>query len=574
MAKKKPLPKGPKGDLNVDGVKTGAREQAEEMAVAAWTEILKEFKSNPESAIGKIEHETGRAIRDLLQTWSLRRNLPERKELAVALGCLYRSQPAPTDLGELSQNSIEELSYVSEDNAGKSKRAKKQSVVLNLSDKLSGRFALTLRDAIWIVAAIVAYWPNDRFSQFQSDGTVNTQEAFKYAFAFVQNLVIQKTPGMLEGEKKRLFELDYDFEKLKPPKGGPYARWIFLLSQDQDAPSLISSASEKRGAWIVASSESIFIESDPVASIKNFGHFADIFSSKPTKENGILIFVIDGGVLKSSKREIYTAEKSRRILFNWHMLIAAISSYAIFGTKDHIDQNASSHRRNFDRWNNFKNRCCVVLKDFSLLNPSSFSLATYSEFDQMVRHACNLKETDFPTVSPSSGPSSTERQFVLPMALPSWADGARALPKSGFTEDVYHHWNVKVHDEAGSPKEDVTYYVVPRQKVAVPNQNDSSGGDQTDSQVYISGGFAYLKKCDKHKAPSLIEQYDYAQRLIYKAARGRLCRDEENAGLDAAYTDAIAELRSLYFEVLPIDIALKMMTSLVDPTTNSSDIKD
>jgi hypothetical protein len=103
MPRLKPLPVGPyakrddskdveDANLNVGRkAKEAEREadkQRKEKALNEWTHVLCLAIEDPDKSAEKVSRGLGWTLRDLLHTWNIHRDKPERIELGVALSCL------------------------------------------------------------------------------------------------------------------------------------------------------------------------------------------------------------------------------------------------------------------------------------------------------------------------------------------------------------------------------------------------------------------------------------------------------------------------------------------------------
>jgi len=601
MPRLKPLPVGPyakrddskdveDANLNVGRkAKEAEREadkQRKEKALNEWTHVLCLAIEDPDKSAEKVSRGLGWTLRDLLHTWNIHRDKPERIELGVALSCLaadvdskkVKSEDLPRD-----GRAPEKLTaFLSQDPKAKSEKeprtaAKRnevidnlisKAIVRNLIDKLAGRAPVSLRDAQWLIAAAVLNWPISINGWLENKPPEEKpREARRFALDFLKALVLKGASGM-SGETLDQLETSFvDPDKVPGDPEDNLDLWVVPLVQNgdsEDISTLLEEASEGPGGLIISSSDKIFIEDDPVASIRHFAKLANSFAQ--SDGSGLLIFVVDAGFLQPKARI-----DRRRSLFNIHVLISALTSFAVLGGEDTIDVDGNIIRENLERWKRFRERCCIVMRDFCLIQSADYSIVRGPEIDAAIREICRLSEGKFQDVRPLKLGASVTNEHVLPSAFPEWVDARGAMIPKDLSADDFHRWTVLVKEKSDHEEPEVSYFITPKQEVSDaedPDRLKPTRRGRGAARRHFTGGMAYLTNCQKSKKQHIRDGFDRAQRSVYHASRGRLSKDFEDSDAHQENMRAVAELREVGFEVMPVEVALVMLSNL--PNQRSS----
>lgn len=534
MPFKKPLPNGPAGQADhIDN-----RELAIESAVEAWTQVLELATNSPETAVKGVRGEIGRAIRDLVCAWSShpKHRRAERVELAAALKQLQSDRHTSTRSCPDSRSD--------------------KAVVSNINEKLSGAAPVTLCDAQWIIAAVTRSWPL-RLTLFGDPcQTVQAQASLNFASAFLVALVDNNTTGLSAQARDQIAKILAQ-PAASPGKKTPADNWIFPLSTNADstdALSIVKRAATSMSALIVSSTDSIFIEPDPVDSINNFCEMARLFTNP--EQSGILVFVVDANFLRN--RDLRSA---RRNIFNTYTLLAALASFGITGA---LNQDIDFLEKNHDRlhyWSEFTKRCCIILKNFAITRGKNMERVFGAELDLEIQKRFNTKEQYFSDLDEESIVPVLDPAHLLPISLPKWVKNKKISKPKGQKEENFHRWSVLIQENTQNSKPIVEYYVIPEQNIysKIPNGHSLKSGRRSERK-FISGGAAYLTKCTPPPDPEITAAYDNAQMTAFWAALGRLGRISPNSPKGRRCSTAILSLRDAGFEVLPVDIAMTLLT--------------
>jgi hypothetical protein len=454
------------------------------VALDAWTRLLARANSGAPDAFSELHGDPGQILRDLVLTWGFQRPNRISEQLERAFTTLAQDGLKP--------------------------------VIHNLHSKVVGRTPLMLTDATHLVAAIVHTWPKEG----PLEDLRSARLARAFALRFMREFMLATAPTKSAEELQRAYD-----RALTANDTSELDRLVIYLREGAaaDAHALILEASGHPGALIIAAAKNIFIGSDPSTDIRDFVDLCATFADPSGK--GLLIIVMDGDLF---------GEESHLTIYHLSLLGAAITRYALM------------QRDSWDGWLRFRNRCCLVLRDFAAISSKSTELAKGSAIDVLVQEELHVKEFD---VLPDAAPTS-EFSFgpneVLRNDYPSWVDHSYAKSQS-------HHWDVVLTEgETGAPTK-VRYFIVPRQQVGKLGERDKD-----KHRRLVASEVAHLIESAKPSSAADREAYDAAQEAIYWAARGRLGLDRDHETRQRNLM-AAAELRRMGFEIFPIEVALALI---------------
>ncbi len=508
----------------MNGQSKGRRGESESRRV--WTARLNRFASarsaKQRAAVFETAHKInpGGTLRDMLQAWGYSASARGRKPKGV------RSDGSGKTARERLELTLDELF------------GEKPTPVPSLYAKLAGRADTTVKDAIRIVAALFASWP-------ETIGT-KVDKAVGIAERFVRELLSELSSGR---------SYDWDDDDLEVH--------VFRLVDEErvGVSHFIKDAGEKEGALIVAGARNILLGAHPVDIIRQFHSVTSEFIGAGRK--GILIFVFDTAIFEAGREGF-------NLLYNIGLLSTAVTAFALFSKSYDYIYPIQQHKVDWSRWRTLSRRCCVVIRKPPLIDPQSGALLRHNRFDDFI--ADWRPEQEFARLDDLKGFMGFESGDVLPRTYPAEPGYKEML--SG--RDLY--WDVLVRPSPTEPEGlGVQYFIPPvdqivasagttageSERLSAPSIGRSRRGRPANKTVSIEEDLFYVTR-----RPSPGRHYDHAQRAIYMAARGRLKLD--SGAPQAKNLNAAAALREVGFEVLPISIMVSLFPRALHFATSNS----
>jgi hypothetical protein len=477
-----------------------------------WTERLHRFAAanTPEEKQAVFDHtqqiNPGGTLRKLLEAWGYSASGRGRKKASEA-------DQAGKPARERLEASLKDLFGHNE------------SPVKSLYPKLAGKSFVTVSDASRIVAALLAVWPESLKAEAKT----------------------------ADERRRRMRQLGEDFMRtlLAELSGGRSRDWsaaemdvyAFRLEDEEriGASQFVKEAGGQEGALIVASTRYILVGKNPVQTIREFHNFTSDFID--AGDSSLLIFVFNAGIFDAGDDRF-------DLLFNLGHLATAITAFALFQEELAERQTIRLYKVDWSRWRRLAARCCVVVRRPPLITNSG-EILTRGSFDDFI--SAWLPPRRFDRLPDHEPIRSFGGRDILPRSYPAELGVHDTL--SG--KDLY--WDVTVRPSADQREGlKVEYFIPPAQPLGSNGGSglegdEHSGRGRRPSQLHpIEGDSFYIIRKD---SPG--EDYDDAQRTIYRAARGRLHLDsgeEHEKNLLAA-----AALREAGYETLPIAVAMSLL---------------
>ena len=481
-----------------------------------WTETLRILSSavTPEdwqrelSDLPKIN--PGKVVRSLLEAWGYSLAARGRKK--------GNSPPSLIRGRDLIEETLQRL--FPDERDGQRGETKARQPVASFNAKLSGNIDLSVRDSWKIAAALLRTWPEQIPAlQAYSDDQI---------IRFARSLVVELLQDITNGQSAEWSDEEMDI------------RMFRLIDEDRvGVRQFIKDAGEQEGALIVAGIRNILIGTHAVDTVRQFQALTTDFLGEHHK--GILIFVFDAAFFDAG-------EDALHLFINFATLRTAIEAFSLF-EKDYGYQGLMpKHRVSWNRWEALSSKCCVVMRKPQVPDPTSGVVLEGDALDSYLKDRMLRGNDEKP--GSFSGGTRIDSEHVLPrFNPPAFDDTARSAPRS----DLY--WDVLVRPSKTSHASlDVQYFIPPPEPITATTEAQTAlrgRGRPPAPKLPIEDDLSYLVN---KASPGL--EYDDAQRLIYKAARGRLNLD--SGSLHAENLNAAAALRSVRFEVMTLPEMLNL----------------
>ena len=474
------------------------------------------------------------ALRQLAENPSLKLDDGFLEKPGQAVYRLYRAW--------LSQHSHEASRDALHKEIEKSGRA-----VASLNHKLAGRMFMSARDMINVVATIIQAWTVD--SEGRTTPMKGVSDELALSDQFVRQLLYRAAGGdlfeNLPADDIRRIRHDpslWNEEELR-------TRALQLLESRISARRLLKLAGRGKGALIVASAEQAIMGYNPISRLHEFRGLLDYFMKDEAL--GYLIWVIDMGPLTEIPDSIQK-------FVNLASIQTAIKAYAMLSPTRSFDLN---------QWNKLQHRVCIVVKNATVISQGGEFRRGADAASELESDSQQVMTEDAAENARANYPSLQEMHF-LPREVPT--EWIKRLGKRRLHDEA--QWNVWIQDDEESLK--VAWYVTPKQEISVEVKQDTrreasreKGTRRGRPEKFTPiEGEAYLinivspdnKSYDKLGYKNKF--YDDAQKLIYQAARYRLNGQKTPSSTTDEGPLAVALLRNLGFEVLPISDAMKLLT--------------